>query len=148
MQNVDLSGIDYTGADIVSALIEKNKEQYGRDSVRFQKLDLITDPLPSMDLVLCRDCLVHLSYEDIFRALRNVCDSQSKYILTTTFTGRTDNHDIETGQWRTLNLELAPFHLPKPLKIIVEGCTERDGAYADKSLGLWRTECITPLLSP
>ena len=28
--------------------------------------------------------------------------------------------------------------LPEPLDVIVEGCTEVGGAYADKALGLWR----------
>ena len=138
MKNVLLGDVEYTGADIVTALIEKNTEQYGRDGVRFHKLDLISDKLPKVDLVFCRDCLVHLSFEDIFRALYNLCNSQSKYLLTTTFTERTHNHDIATGRWRTLNLELAPFVLPRPLKSIREGCTEGTGAYSDKTLGLWR----------
>ncbi|HEY9642601.1 MAG TPA: class I SAM-dependent methyltransferase [Coleofasciculaceae cyanobacterium] len=138
MKNVDLIDIDYTGADIVHDLIEKNTEQYGRDGLRFQKLDLIKDTLPKVDLVFCRDCLVHLSFKDIFRAFDNLCTSQSEYFLTTTFVARTKNRDIATGQWRTLNLELAPFTLPSPLKIINEGCTEGRGAYSDKSLGLWR----------
>lgn len=138
MKNVDLNSIDYTGADIVEELIQKNRKKYARDGIRFQCLNLIKDKLPKMDLVFCRDCLVHFSFVDIFLALDNICNSQSEYFVTTTFTGRRVNHDIVTGQWRTLNLELAPFMLPKPLKIINEGCPEDDGAYEDKSLGLWR----------
>lgn len=138
MQSVDLIDIDYTGADIVNDLIENNTEQYARDGLRFQKLDLLKDRLPKVDLIFTRDCLVHLSFEDIFRALDNICNSQSEYLLTTTFTGRIDNHDIKTGQWRPLNLELSPFFLPKPLKIINESCTENDGIYSDKTLGLWK----------
>lgn len=142
MQRVDLRGIDYTGADIVKEIIQKNTEKYARDGVRFQHLDLIKDKLPSVDLVFCRDSLVHLSFADIFLALDKLCNSRSRYLLTTTFTGRKDNHDIRTGQWRVLNLEIAPFALPKPLTIINEGCTEGDGAYADKALGLWTIASI------
>jgi len=138
MKNVELSGVDYTGADIVNDLIEKNTKQYGREGLRFRRLNLLKDKLPKVDLVFCRDCLVHLSFADIYRALENLCSSQSGYILTTTFTEKTDNRDIATGQWRVLNLERAPFMLPRPLKTINEGCTEGDGAYRDKSLGLWR----------
>lgn len=147
MKNVDLSPIDYMGADIVDDLIRKNTEQYGRTRVHFQKLNLIKDSLPKVDLIFCRDCLVHFSFEDIFQALDNICKSQSKYILTTTFSGRKNNQDIATGHWRTLNLELAPFMLPSPLKIIDEGCTEEDGAYNDKSLGLWRIADIRESLT-
>ncbi|MEH6640060.1 MAG: class I SAM-dependent methyltransferase [Porticoccaceae bacterium] len=140
MKTVDLSNIDYTGADIVDDLIRENIEQYGRDGVCFEKLNLIKDKLPKVDLIVCRDCLVHFSFEDIFSALDNVCNSQSEYFFTTTFTGKTGNYDITTGGWRPLNLEIAPFMLPKPLKIINEGCTETDDidVYTDKSLGLWR----------
>ena len=134
MKNVDLSNIDYTGADIVKELIKRNREEYETGRVRFQSLNLVKDTLPRVDLVLCRDCLVHFSFADIFLALENACNSQSAYILTTTFPGRRDNHDIITGQWRTLNLERRPFMFPRPLRMVNEGRTANDGAYKDKSL--------------
>lgn len=147
MKSVDLNSIDYTGADVVKELIQKNRERYARDSVRFQYLNLINGKLPKVDLVFCRDCLVHFCFADIFLALEKVCNSQSEYFLTTTFTGRKDNRDIVTGQWRVLNLELAPFLLPKPLQIINEGCTEGDGAFEDKALGLWKIADIRESLT-
>jgi hypothetical protein len=142
MKGVDLRNTDYTGADIVTELITINNKKYARAGARFQRLNLIKDKLPKVDLILCRDCLVHFSFADICFALNNVCNSQSEYLLTTTFTDRKENRDIATGEWRALNLELAPFGLPKPLKTINEGCTEDDGVNGDKSLGLWRIEDI------
>lgn len=149
MKNVNLKGIDYTGADIVKDLMQRNRERYERDGVCFHDLNLIDGKLPKVDLVFCRDCLVHLSFADIFLALKNICDSNSEYLLTTTFTSRKDNYDIVTGQWRVLNLELAPFILPNPLKIINEECTEADagGVYEDKALGLWRIKNILESLT-
>jgi hypothetical protein len=138
IKNVDLSKLDYTGADIVDGLIESNRLQYSKDGLDFRKLNLIEDKLPKVDLVFCRDCLVHFSVENVVKALDNICNSQSEYLLTTTFVGRKDNQDIATGQWRALNLLVAPFLLPQPLRIIMEGCTESNGAYADKALGLWK----------
>jgi len=85
MKHVDLDGIDYTGADIVADLILGNG-QYEASKVHFCILNLIDDKLPKIDLVFCRDCLVHLSFRDTFRALHNICDSGSIYLLTTTFT--------------------------------------------------------------
>jgi hypothetical protein len=139
MNSVNLKGIPYIGADIVTDLIHKNRERYKKDTVRFQSLNLIRDKLPKVDLVVCRDCLVHFSFEDIFLALHNICESQSVFLLTTTFTDRKDNNDIVTGQWRALNLEVAPFMFPKPLRIINEECTVGNGRYYDKSIALWRT---------
>jgi hypothetical protein len=142
MKNVDLHDIDYTGADIVKELILSNRVKYARDGIRFESLDVAKDKLPSVDLIFCRDCLVHLSNRETFLALCNICDSQSGYFLTTTFTDRKVNHDIVTGQWRPLNLQVAPFLFPKPLRIVNEQCSEGGGVYGDKSLALWRIEDI------
>jgi hypothetical protein len=125
MSHVDLSGIDYTGADIVPEVVARNQAAYGH---RFLRLDLTADPLPLADVVFCRDCLVHLSFENIFRAFSNLKRSGSMYLLTTTFPQHDANHDIPNGDWRLLNLERAPFNLPAPLTAIEEGCPENDGA--------------------
>lgn len=142
MQHVDMEGVNYMGADIVQRLIDQNKSTYKKANIAFCKLNLIKDSLPRVDLIFCRDCLVHLSFKDILLALQNICNSESTYLLTTTFPGRKNNRDIATGDWRTLDLESAPFMLPLPLKLINEECTEGDGAYKDKSLGLWRIRDI------
>ncbi|WP_039795936.1 class I SAM-dependent methyltransferase [Amycolatopsis alba] len=143
LSEVDLDLDRYIGADIVTDLVESNAARFRDDPVReFRTLDLTGDPLPSADLVLCRDCLVHLSFADIERALRNLRRSGSRYLLTTTFTELGTNADIVTGDWRPLNLCREPFGFPEPLAVLVEGCTEEGGAYADKSLGLWEIATI------
>lgn len=129
MQYCDLSDIEYHGADIVDNLIKSNQHKY--PEYGFSVLDLIEDPLPQVDLVFCRDCLFHFPNNLIVKALKNICRSKSKYLLTTTFTDNIPNKDIKTGQWRHLNLELAPFSFPPPLEIINEK------SYKYKSMGLW-----------
>ena len=141
MQHVDLAGIDYLGADVVPALIEGNR-QFERPGRRFALLNLLNDALPRHDLLLVRDCLVHFSYADIGRALRNILGSGSRYLLTSTFPARSANKDIQTGQWRALNLQLAPFEFPAPLRLVNEGCTEDKGKHADKSLALWEIAAL------
>jgi len=97
MRTVNLTDIKYTGADIVMDLIYKNKERFKHlSNMNFKLLDLTSDPLPEVDLILCRDCLVHLSYENIFKALSNIQSSNCKYLLTTTFTDREINYEIRT----------------------------------------------------
>ncbi len=142
MKSIDLYGVKYIGADIVNELIQSNREKYERKNVSFKHLNIIDDELPKVDLILCRDCLVHFSFKDVFLALDNMCNSKSEYLLATTFPSREENRDIFTGQWRTLNLEITPFHFPPPLRIISECYAEGKGAYSDKSLGLWRIEEI------
>jgi hypothetical protein len=138
MAETDVAVDKYIGADIVPELIEANSLAYGRDGYRFVQADVTVDPLPRADVILCRDCLVHLSYGDIFRVLRNLKATGSTYLLTTTYVGRQKNRNIPTGAWRPINLERSPFYFPEPLCVIDEGCTEGDGRFADKSLALWR----------
>jgi hypothetical protein len=144
MSRVELGRVRYLGADIVRPIIEGNRKRYGRPGREFLHLNLISDILPEADLVFCRDCLVHLSYADIDRALKNVVRSGARYFATTTFPSRKENRDIQTGDWRVLNLEAPPFCLPKPLDLINEECTEVGGIYSDKSLALWSTESLKP----
>jgi len=142
MQQINLDGIFYTGADIVKELIDTNNQKYAADYRRFLHLNLIEDEFEEFDLVFCRDCLVHLSFEDIFSSLKNIKRSSSKYFITTTFTGQKENKNIHTGGWRPLNFQKAPFNFPEPLYLLNEKCTEADGMFTDKSLGLWKVEDI------
>ncbi len=142
MQDVDLDAVRYTGGDIVASLVDDNRRRHARDKVEFQTLDLLQGPLPEADLLLCRDCLVHLSFADARRALRTIANSDVRWLLSTTFHARTANADIATGQWRPINLRLPPFNLPEPTRVIDEACTESNGAYADKTLALWRIEDV------
>lgn len=138
MRDVDLSGVEYLGGDIVPDLIARHQREFGGTGRRFAVLDVTRDPLPEVDLVFCRDCLVHLSAQHIWDAIANLKASGSQWLLTTTFPEHPENHDIDDGDWRLLNLERAPFHFPPPTATLNEACTEHDGAFADKSLGLWR----------
>ena len=135
MKAMNLQGVKYVGADIVEEIISRN-QQYASEQVSFQFLNLLEPGIPAHDLVVCRDCLVHFSYRDVFKALNNLKKSGSQYLLTTTFPGR-NNYNIITGNWRPIDLQAAPFNLEPPIKVINEGCTEGNGNYADKSLGLW-----------
>lgn len=142
MRLVDLGDVRYTGADVVAQLIERCNAKFGGDLREFVVRNIVEDKLPAADVILSRDCLVHLSYEHIWRALRNFQASGSLYLLTTTYPSRRQNWDIVTGDWRPLNLEAAPFHFPAPVEAILEKSSEYDGDFADKSLSLWRLDSL------
>ncbi len=146
MQRVDLGGIAYLGGDIVSPLIDANQRQYGSPAIQFGVIDLVCDALPPADLLLCRDCLVHLPLDDAVTALRAIARADVDHVLLTTFPERSVNTDIVLGKWRPLNLERAPFNLPAPRRLILENCTERDGRFADKALGLWSRDDLLAAL--
>lgn len=138
MKELSLDVDQYVGVDIVDSLIERNRQQFGNATTSFISLNLATDQLPQFDLIFCRDCLVHLTFFDIRKIIANFKKSNSKYLLTTTFTDRQNNFDLAgSAIWRPLNLEVAPFNFPKPLKLVNEKCTEANGQFGDKCLGLW-----------
>ena len=138
MQHVNLGTTTYIGADIVKPLIARNKQSYKQNGTSFQHLDLLSSELPRVDLIICRDCLGHLSLADATKALRNIRSSGSKYLLTTTFFQHRTNRDTETGKnWVPRQLTSAPFNLPAPRLVIDEMCREVFPKFQDKSLALW-----------
>lgn len=129
----------YIGIDIVEELIQKNISEHTTPAREFRCLDISSDPLPRADLILCRDCLVHLPYNQVRAVLGNFLRSGSTYLLTTTFSDLPKNAELSWGIiWRPLNLQLPPFDFPPPLALINEGCTEENGRFRDKCLGLWK----------
>jgi Methyltransferase domain len=145
MRRLELPVAQYIGADLLPEIIRPLQEAYTDVTHRFVVLDLTSDPLPQADLLLCRDCLVHLSFDDTRRALRNLARSGIPHLLITTFPECEVNEDIVTGDWRPLNLENEPFCFPPPSQLLNERCTEAGGRFADKSLGLWQVADLTGL---
>ncbi|MCK4528469.1 class I SAM-dependent methyltransferase [candidate division WOR-3 bacterium] len=143
MQILNLEGIKYIGVDIVDQIIKDNKINYIEDNVNFMNADIIEDKLPVADLVLCRDCLVHLTYKNIFKTIINFKKSKSRYLLTTTFPSyEQKNRELLDKQiWRALNMEDAPFCFPKPIKYIVEH--NFNFPFHEKTLALW---CLNDLM--
>jgi hypothetical protein len=142
MQHVGLDGIDYTGIDVVATVIERCQAAFGSPSRQFMCRNILTDSLPQADAILSRDCLSHLSNDHIFTALRNFRSSGATWILTTTYPSRSRNWDIVTGSWRPINLCAAPFNFPPPVDALIEGSTEYDGDFADKTLAVWRLDVL------
>jgi SAM-dependent methyltransferase len=134
--------IAYTGVDIVPSLIDANRARVARGELagRFLVADVTRDSLPFADLVLCRDCLVHLGFQNIARAVARFRASGARFLLVTTVPEWEDNRDCEDGDWRALNMEKPPFDWPAPRELINEACEEGGGGWRDKSLGLWRLD--------
>lgn len=134
---IDLGSIRYTGVDIVPALVERSMAN-ATGAQTYLVGDVRRDPLPKSDVILCRDCLVHLCFEDALATVENFRRSGSRYLLATTFPGLSQNDDILTGRWRPLDLCLAPFHFPAPLEVVVEDA--HPGCGASKAIALWDLE--------
>lgn len=142
MRKVDLGKIKYLGADIVEPLIERNNRKYKKQNISFSVMDIVKDKIPTVDLIMVRDCFVHLPNSDIKKALNNIKSSGSKYLLTTNFFWKNmeSNKDIKIGEWRRIDFTSSPFNFKYPEQIIIEGNIQSFDR--DKSLALWHIKDI------
>ena len=114
LKEPSLSNFKYIGGDIVKPMIEQNNIQYSNENIKFIHVNIINDPLPKVDLMMCRDCLFHLSFEDIRKVLINFVNSNSSYFFATSHTYEgTVRVNIETGQYSETNLFHPPIGLPR-----------------------------------
>ena len=112
MKHVDMTGIGYIGADIVPKIIEDNLRDH--PGVDFRAIDVVCDPIPSVDAVLCRDLFGHLCESEVIKAVQNIRTSGAKYLIATTFPFVMSKIDSPTGGWRPINMnhyELCPVEL-------------------------------------
>lgn len=128
---MDLGDLRYVGIDIVSDIVAANRERHGGERVTFQCADIARDPLPAASAILCRDCLIHFSVEDVRRTLANFKRSGARLLLTSTFPASPVNRPIPTGHYHPLNLEIAPHGFPPPLEMLPD-------VPQGKVLALWR----------
>ena len=137
MRMVDLEHISYVGGDIVEPMIRKITSKYASSNISFIKIDITKEQFPPSDLVINRDCLFHLSYEDILLTLENFLDSDSKYFLSTSHDNNQEfvNTDILSGNFRLIDLFIYPFNFPADylFRIAEKG----EGMLPPRKLYLW-----------
>lgn len=144
MQNVlkepSLQNFKYIGGDIVKPMIEQNNIKYSNENIKFIHVDITKDPLPKVDMMMCRDCLAHLSFENITKLLNNFVDSNISYFFATSYTYEgVINHDIQTGGYRGTNLFLPPFNFPKD---ILYQIVDFVNPWPPRNMMLWSREQI------
>lgn len=144
MQEVDLEHVDYIGADISLELIEGNRRRHARAGVRFEHLDITSDPLPKADMMMCRDCLFHLKNRFRWTFFQNFAASEIPYLLMTMHHMDANRPLGEVGRYAAFSPMAPPFHFPEPLAMIHEGfdALPRDWSSVEKpwhykSMGLW-----------
>lgn len=134
--NIDKE-LDYIGADIVEELIAENKNKY--PTVNFKVLDLTKDELPKVDLLFCRDCLLHLSFSDIDKAFANIIKSDIKYVLLSNWYEDAKNGtDIKTGSNRYLDFINGPYNFGEGLDSIDDWIP----GFPKRKMILWSVEDV------
>lgn len=138
-----VSGVgQYIGMDIVADLVAENQRHHGNDRVRFVHGDLTRDPLPRADLLLCRDCLIHLTDAMVFEALGNFVRSGIPLLLLTTHANPVNDTATAAGGYRPINFDLPPFNFPEPLRRIPDHLGPHQ-----KFAGLWTAGQVADALA-
>ena len=108
----------YVAVDIVSELIDRNKETFQEENLEFLCLDIAIDDLPAGDCVILRQVLQHLSNTEVQSVVNKLADY--KYVILTEHVpvgAYIPNKDIISGQGIRLkkqsgiNLLAPPFNL-------------------------------------
>jgi hypothetical protein len=147
MRDVELpANLSYVGIDIVADMIARNQAAYGSERRKFVKADITRDSLPKADIIFCRDCLFHLSLEDIFAFLQNFVNSQSSYLMTSTHQNEDNfpNCDIKSGGFRVIDLFREPFCLTRSVLARVEDYMPPD---PKREMCIWPREAIVDALT-
>ena len=93
------------------------------------------------DAILCRDCLVHVSFQDIEAILENFRATGARWLLVNTYPEVRRNRNQFTGQaWRRLNFRLPPFGFPEPIETLADG-----GEVDPSRLAVWRLQELPPV---
>lgn len=141
MKNIDFGNINYIGIDFIQDQIDKNKETY--PDVDFRCMNILTDELPESDVVFCRDVLIHLSNQNIFRFLKNCLRNNCKYIMLGNYFDLDENKELGgVLGWRFINLNKYPFNFPDPIFKI-----EEPNLNPKKGCSLWRLSDLADIIN-
>jgi hypothetical protein len=118
---LDLSGIEYTGIDIVKPLITSLQQKYTTSTRQFKTGNIFSDAPEYADLWLLRDVCCLYPKSDILQLFQRFLDSKSSFIAVTSVDTQRPYKKSVIGSCIQLNMRLSPFHMPEPLTEIEDG---------------------------
>jgi len=155
MQHVDLSALTYIGGDISKEVVDTVMAEFAKPGVSFLHLDITSDPLPAADMMLCRDCLMHLKHWLRWKFFENFAASDCKYLMTTVH-HVLENQTVKANSgFKHFNPAIAPFNFDPPLELIPESAAElgadilenRVSASEHQSIGIWSRQQVIDALA-
>ena len=83
-QFIDWSPYEYLGVDIVSSVIEQNKQKFEKENIKFDVINIFDEhnKIPDADVFIIKDVMIHWRHEQI-RQMIPILQSKCKYIIAT-----------------------------------------------------------------
>ena len=125
---INFGKADYLGIDVAKSIIKSNSSKYSNEKVSFMHSPNNYEEIPEADLLICKDVLMHLNYDEILKISKIF--PKYKYCLITNdllnlsqlgklilrFKARKlklveeiYNQEIKIGEHRPLDLNKKPF---------------------------------------
>jgi len=118
--------VSYEGWDAHAGMVDHLNQLYGDKRTKFRLADITTEPLPQVDLVICRDVLFHLPLELSTQVVGQL-KGRDTLLISTSFqhvrenTGIKPYMAIDNWGFYHINLDIAPFGLqPFRLRAVPE----------------------------
>ncbi len=154
MQEMDLTGLSYIGGDISLEVVQSVQEKHAAPGREFVHLDVTSDPLPRVDLMMCRDCLFHLKWWLRWAFFENFVRSETPYLLTTMHYVPINERLKNNAGFKRFNPCVAPFNFSDPIETIEEtGEINLDPEFLQstegrdqRSLGIWSRDQVIDAL--
>ena len=78
--------VRYTGYDLIPDNIDNANKRFAHESWKFEQKDIVETPITErFDLVINRHTAIHLGLRDGVKMFRNIVNSNSSFLITTTF---------------------------------------------------------------
>jgi hypothetical protein len=109
------ASVRYLGYDIVGELVVDNRKRY--PGFEFRQLNIVNDVPERVDLILCKDLLNHLTYDEVCAALSNIRRSRARFLLLSNNFGY-KNRQLVARRWvtsRHLDITAPPLNYSPPI---------------------------------
>ncbi len=147
MQHVDLTGIEYWGWEISNTLNDFN-QQFASETRHFALGDITSDALPDADMLMVRDCLVHLTFDMRWAFFENFVASNITWLLVTSWIRPENRWVYKNGGEKSFNMQAEPFSFGAPQEFILETADslpageEANLETMHRGMGLWHRDAI------
>jgi hypothetical protein len=147
MQHVDLTGVEYWGWEISKTLNDFN-QQFASARRHFALGDITSDPLPDADMLMVRDCLVHLTFEMRWAFFDNFLAANIPWLLVTSWLRPENRWVYKNGGEKSFNMQAEPFSFGPPVEFILETADtlpageETNPETTHRGMGLWPRSAI------
>lgn len=112
--------IQYRGVDIVSDVIEQNRQRH--PGVDFEAMDLAEARLPTgADMIFSKETINHMGLEDAMSTIQRFRETGARYLLTNVHEGSVNEEGYDKKCFTTYikyDYELPPFNMKKITRLI------------------------------